>query len=877
MATVAQNMALILALETEIPLFQKQLDDAYKKVKGETKPIWAREDNIKATKNYLNPKFNLKAACEAFQTNGTFKTLLGKLANIKANLLKDPATDPTELYAVTETVLTDYNILKKVLKRLNDNGLSASAAPTSGDVSTIAWGSWFPQYAIRAEKIFDRTQEAKCSIFAKGTIQTAATTAYTAALDATYVAARAERRDYASTILKNIGDAALTAMAIIASVGAATAATAYNELVAYNAWIAGGAVVAMPVSTVAEVTAAIAAVIGPPPSAIPEATVQTTITLAVDAAVVGIPAAPAPIIGAAAAAAAAVARGAAAAGAAPTRATDADIDAAIDIAIPANPIQQAIAKQLVQNHKKIANTVLTTITRAQMAGDVARDAIVQATATAAIFVSDPRIINSSLSAIKYIELNAYATIAKIALDKCYRRLVDIKTKPLDSTWWRISSGFPGVNSIDVARAKNVQRKADAELLLNANDSKSINGMRTIVYELLKQGTSLPADEIKAILTWLVQSIDQFYCPHKDLFPLPAIRAITGTSTYEIMKYVYNQLPILGYIGYVPTSVRAASVFNSVAVAPDANEINAMLAPSDNTSQRDDSLSAPTYDAIPPIPEIDEKFPDAGKIAIPLADLKEATKESAAKEEPKAVTDPALASDEIETLVQLDEQDGQDIWFFGQRPLKLPRNDLPSDWKMRPPYRQVSDQLNLINYAKQTNKGDDWIKAIFKEINMGCTSDRRIMYSTKCPTFRTYLEEMATYRIDGLGDFTLIAPETPDAESYGDVTITLLIDLSSLKNAFLSASVSDSNNAASASGSKRTKQPTGVIQEILDTWESIDTAWDTISPTRSSNSAIQAIIDKWKELSTAAAGLPGLPVSQNASIADILRNAAALGI
>jgi len=142
---------------------------------------------------------------------------------------------------------------------------------------------------------------------------------------------------------------------------------------------------------------------------------------------------------------------------------------------------------------------------------------------------------------------------------------------------------------------------------------------------------------------------------------------------------------------------------------------------------------------------------------------------------------SISTEEIDALVKLDGQDGIDVFFYGVRPIKLPPGDLPADWKERPAYRIIADQLNLINHAKQHSKGTEWISTIFKEIGLGCTNDRQIMFSTKCPTFRTYLEELATQMLD-MGAFQFIAPETPTAESYGPVTITVRVKFSALASA-----------------------------------------------------------------------------------------------
>ena len=147
------------------------------------------------------------------------------------------------------------------------------------------------------------------------------------------------------------------------------------------------------------------------------------------------------------------------------------------------------------------------------------------------------------------------------------------------------------------------------------------------------------------------------------------------------------------------------------------------------------------------------------------------------------TGTALANDEIDALVKLDEEPGTKFFLYGIKPLTLPSEGLPADWKERPLYRNIENQLQLIQYAKQHNKDDAWIKSIFTDIANGCTSDRKIMYSTKCPTFRDYLENRMAQILD-MGAFQFSSSETPDSESYGDVTITVTVKLSALTNALV---------------------------------------------------------------------------------------------
>ena len=356
-----------------------------------------------------------------------------------------------------------------------------------------------------------------------------------------------------------------------------------------------------------------------------------------------------------------------------------------------------------------------------------------------------------------IELKAYATLIRSALDQGIRQLQDRKLKP--ASWWGAA-----------AAQERERKRAAADTLLTDKTLTGIYALRFIA----KQQETNPN---QAYITWLIKKIEDLYRTNWDLFEL--LRGdLFKTKTF---KYVYNQLFIIGYRGTAPTAV---SVVERTNCSSDADGIiidegkPSRASPADET--RDITLRSSQYDPIPRAqiptdPLIQQEFPDALKAA------ESASKSAAVPDESgtEATADPS--TDDIEALIALDQQQGKDVWFFGLNPLKLPEEELPNDWKERPLYRKIADQLNLINYAAQTNQPAAWIPTIFKEINNGCTSDRQIMYSTKCPTFRTYLEELSARVLD-MSAFQFSPPETPDSESYGDVTITLTIKLSALTGA-----------------------------------------------------------------------------------------------
>jgi hypothetical protein len=405
-----------------------------------------------------------------------------------------------------------------------------------------------------------------------------------------------------------------------------------------------------------------------------------------------------------------------------------------------------------------------------------------------------------------IELKAYASLIRSALDQGIRQLQDRKTKPV--SWW------------GAAAAQDRERKrAAADTLLTDKTIKGIYALRFIA----KQQETNPN---QAYITWLITKIEELYRTNWDLFEL--LRGdLFKTATF---KYVYNQLFIIGYRGTAPTAISVGARADSTSNAEGIITTGQPSPATDADTTRDISLRSPQYNPIPIAqiptdPLIQQEFPDALKATD--AAPKPASAEDAAEDEPGT----ALANDEIEALVQLDDQEGQDIWFFGQRPLKLPTGAVPKDWRERPIYRKISDQLNLINYAKQASKGDDWINTIFDEVNKGCTSDRRIMFSTKCPTFRTYLEQMTTYSLGNMGDFKFTAPETPDAESYGNVTLTLLVDLSSLTRAL----EDDADIAAAPEELKPIKK---AMQQIQDRLKAL-TAAPTLASIQQTMTSLQA--------------------------------------
>jgi hypothetical protein len=356
-----------------------------------------------------------------------------------------------------------------------------------------------------------------------------------------------------------------------------------------------------------------------------------------------------------------------------------------------------------------------------------------------------------------IELKAYASLIRSALDQGIRQLQDRKTKP--TSWWGAT-----------AAQERERKRAAADTLLIDKTIKGIYALRFIA----KQQETNPN---QAYITWLITKIDTMYRENWNLF----VRVIKETLQNETFKYVYNQLPIIGYIGTRPSTLEESTATVNAGIA-NGVITSGRIVQSATPDSRDTSLQSSPYNPIAQIPSdsiIQQEFPDALKAA-------ELANKPVDKPVDKPVETPVdTGTDDIDALVALDQQQGKDVWFFGLKPLKLPEEELPNDWKERPTYRKIADQLNLINYAKEKIKnlkeGDTWIRTIFKEINDGCTSDRQIMYSTKCPTFRTYLEELSTQALN-MSAFQFSSPETPTAESYGDVTFTLTIKLSDLTSA-----------------------------------------------------------------------------------------------
>ena len=394
-----------------------------------------------------------------------------------------------------------------------------------------------------------------------------------------------------------------------------------------------------------------------------------------------------------------------------------------------------------------------------------------------------------------IELKAYATLIRSALDRAIQQLQDRKTKP--ASWW---------GQIDAQKRES--KRAAADTLLT---DKTITGIYALQF-IAKQQETNPN---QLYITWLFQKINDMYRANWDLF----VRLRGETLKTETFKYVYNQVPIIGWIGLRPSSAAEAAIQPLPIVPgqriPDGyariagGVITVGYAITSASADRDPSLRPSQYDPIPtdqipPDPTIQEQFPEAVKAADAVP--KSATTTGAAPATAPATapgatpatapgatapgatapgtapgatpTPGALSTEDVDALIKLDGQEGTDVFFYGVRPIKLPPGDLPADWKERPAYRAIADQLNLINHASQHKKEAGWIDTIFKEIGLGCTSDRQIMFSTKCPTFRTYLEELALQMLD-MGAFQFIAPETPTAESYGSVAITITAKFSAL--------------------------------------------------------------------------------------------------
>jgi len=354
-----------------------------------------------------------------------------------------------------------------------------------------------------------------------------------------------------------------------------------------------------------------------------------------------------------------------------------------------------------------------------------------------------------------IELKAYATLLRSALDRAIQQLQDRKTKP--ASWWG-----PG------AAQDRERRRAAADTLLT---DKTIAGIYALQF-IAKQQETNPN---QLYITWLFQKINLLYRANWELF----IRLRGEALKTETFKYVYNQVPIIGWIGLRPSSQADLALGVATIVARVIQPGNATTSVS---AERDISLQPSQYNPIPmnqipADPTIQQQFPEAVKAAVPKAGATAAATAATA-----TATTGALSTDDVDALIQLDGQEGTDVFFYGVRPIKLPPGDLPADWKERPAYRTIADQLNLINHASKyhTDK-PDWIPTIFKEIGLGCTNDRQIMFSTKCPTFRTYLEELALQMLD-MGAFQIVAPEIPTAESYGPVTITVTVKFSALTSA-----------------------------------------------------------------------------------------------
>jgi hypothetical protein len=355
-----------------------------------------------------------------------------------------------------------------------------------------------------------------------------------------------------------------------------------------------------------------------------------------------------------------------------------------------------------------------------------------------------------------IELKAYATLLRSALDRAIQQLQDRKTKP--ASWWG-----PG------AAQDRERRRAAADTLLT---DKTIAGIYALQF-IAKQQETNPN---QLYITWLFQKINLLYRTNWDLF----VRLRGEALKTETFKYVYNQVPIIGWIGLRPSS-QADLALGAATIA--AGVIQPGYATTSVSANRDISLPSPQYDPIPmnqipADPTIQQQFPEAVKAAVPKAGATAAATAATA-----TATTGALSTDDVDALIQLDGQEGTDVFFYGVRPIKLPPGELPTDWKERPAYRAIADQLNLINHASQHGKEAGWIDAIFKEIGLGCTSDPKIMFSTKCPKFRTYLEELALGMLE-MGAFQFIAPETPTAESYGSVAITITAKFSALTSALL---------------------------------------------------------------------------------------------
>ena len=370
---------------------------------------------------------------------------------------------------------------------------------------------------------------------------------------------------------------------------------------------------------------------------------------------------------------------------------------------------------------------------------------------------EPNLRNNINKFIREVELKAYAVLITAALDRGIQQLL-----------------------------RQQKEKPEADNLLS---DKNITG----IYALQFIANKLTTEPNQQYLTWLVIAIDTLYRANWSLFQRTTIEYTT--KTLPTFKYVYNQLPIIGYAGLRPTSMTEAGIANACLTLPrgiiSKGRIGggALIEYTPDTS-RDSSLGLGQYDPIDPnmITEpaittlIERAFPDALKAAAsppPTPTPPTPTPPTT----PPTSTSPSGPSVDITDPLSTDSSNP-----FGLA--KLPPGDPPANWKGIPIYKAYADKWNLINYAAATKKDDGWITTMLKELASGCIDDPHIMTSKSCPTIRSYLWDLAITLADG--SFSIPVPETPDHEDYGNVTIKLTIKLSDMAAA---TSITDPTIAA----------------------------------------------------------------------------------